>query len=179
MTYRRLLVPLDDSPTAQRGLAEALALARELRSTLVLLHVVELVPMDQRKENQQVLMAMARQRLTKFKDLTIGVQPPSVISGAPDRELMFFLQGPDLEVLNKYALQIKGELAKVPGVVDLDTSYEGGKPELRVRINRDKATQPADAVRPGDVLTITLDRPDQMNAFTPTMVRSLRSISCW
>jgi len=44
MTYRRLLVPLDDSPTAQRGLAEALALARELRSTLVLLHVVELVP---------------------------------------------------------------------------------------------------------------------------------------
>lgn len=45
MTYRRLLVPLDDSPTAQRGLAEALALARELRSTLVLLHVVELVPM--------------------------------------------------------------------------------------------------------------------------------------
>lgn len=28
----------------------------------------------------------------------------------------------------------------------------------RVRINRDKATQPADAVRPGDVLTITLDR---------------------
>lgn len=44
MPYRRLLVPLDDSPTAQRGLAEALALARELRSTLVLLHVVELVP---------------------------------------------------------------------------------------------------------------------------------------
>jgi nucleotide-binding universal stress UspA family protein len=45
MTYRRLLVPLDDSPTAQRGLAEAIALARDLKSTLVLLHVVELVPM--------------------------------------------------------------------------------------------------------------------------------------
>lgn len=44
MPYQRLLVPLDDSAIAQRGLAEALALARELRSTLVLLHVVELVP---------------------------------------------------------------------------------------------------------------------------------------
>ena len=44
MPYRRLLVPLDDSPTAQRGLGEALALARELRGTLVLLHVVEFVP---------------------------------------------------------------------------------------------------------------------------------------
>ncbi|MCC2690789.1 MAG: ribosome-associated heat shock protein implicated in recycling of subunit [Rhizobiaceae bacterium] len=28
----------------------------------------------------------------------------------------------------------------------------------RVRINRDKATQPADPVKPGDVLTVTLDR---------------------
>lgn len=45
MTYRRLLVPLDDSPTAQRGLDEAISLARDLRSTIVLLHVTELVPM--------------------------------------------------------------------------------------------------------------------------------------
>ncbi|MCW5636480.1 MAG: universal stress protein [Rubrivivax sp.] len=46
MTYRRLLVPLDDSPTARRGLDEALALGRALGgSTLVLLHVVEFVPM--------------------------------------------------------------------------------------------------------------------------------------
>ncbi|MBL8220471.1 MAG: efflux RND transporter permease subunit, partial [Bryobacterales bacterium] len=69
--------------------------------------LVELLPMDQRKQTQQELMAMARQKLARFKDLTIGVQPPSAISGAPDRELMFFLQGPDLEVLNKYAQQIK------------------------------------------------------------------------
>lgn len=45
MTYRRILVPLDDSPTAQRGLAEALSLARDLGATLVLLHVMELMPM--------------------------------------------------------------------------------------------------------------------------------------
>lgn len=45
MTYRRILVPLDDSPTAQRGLAEALALARDLGATVVLLHVLELIPM--------------------------------------------------------------------------------------------------------------------------------------
>jgi nucleotide-binding universal stress UspA family protein len=44
MSYRRLLVPLDDSGTAQDGLREALALARDLRSTVVLLHVLEMVP---------------------------------------------------------------------------------------------------------------------------------------
>ena len=35
----------------------------------------------------------------------------------------------------------------------------------RVRINRDKATQAADQVKPGDVLTITLDRPAVHNAY--------------
>lgn len=46
MTYRRLLVPLDDSPTARRGLDEALALGRALGgSTVVLMHVVEMLPM--------------------------------------------------------------------------------------------------------------------------------------
>jgi nucleotide-binding universal stress UspA family protein len=38
--YKRILVPLDGSDTAQRGLAEAIGLARSLRATLHLLHVV-------------------------------------------------------------------------------------------------------------------------------------------
>ena len=45
MPYKRLLVPLDESATAQRGLGEAMALARALGSTVVLLHAVELAPM--------------------------------------------------------------------------------------------------------------------------------------
>ncbi|MBI3680735.1 MAG: efflux RND transporter permease subunit [Acidobacteria bacterium] len=101
--------------------------------------LVELVAVNQRRQTQRELMAMARQRLARFRDLTIGVQPPSVISGGPDRELMFFLQGPDLNKLNEYAQEIKRSLAALPGVVDLESSYEAGKPELRVRVNREKS----------------------------------------
>lgn len=43
--YPRILVPLDGSPTAQRGLREAIALARVHRSRLVLLHVLDDYPM--------------------------------------------------------------------------------------------------------------------------------------
>lgn len=43
--YSRILVPVDGSDTAAQGLREALALARELRATLVLLHVVNEFPM--------------------------------------------------------------------------------------------------------------------------------------
>ena len=38
--YKRILVPLDGSDTAQRGLSEAIALARSLGASLQLLHVV-------------------------------------------------------------------------------------------------------------------------------------------
>jgi len=42
--YRRILVPLDISPTSNRGLHEALQLCRDEGSSLVLLHVVEGFP---------------------------------------------------------------------------------------------------------------------------------------
>jgi nucleotide-binding universal stress UspA family protein len=42
--YDKILVPLDGSPTAARGFDEALALARALKSALVLLHVVDTAP---------------------------------------------------------------------------------------------------------------------------------------
>ncbi len=43
--YKRILVPLDGSPTSARGLDEAIALANALGSTLRLLHVVTDFPM--------------------------------------------------------------------------------------------------------------------------------------
>jgi len=42
--YRKILVPLDGSPTAARGLEEALGLARVTGSSLALLHVMDIVP---------------------------------------------------------------------------------------------------------------------------------------
>lgn len=102
---------------------------------------VKLVPVDQRKEDQFTIMDMARNRLARFHDMIIGVQPPAVIQGAgPNKELQFFIQGPDLARLEVYANQIVDKLRKTPGVTDLESSYEAGKPELRVRVNRDKAS---------------------------------------
>jgi nucleotide-binding universal stress UspA family protein len=43
--YAKILVPLDGSATAHRGFEEAVALARALNSSLVLLHVVDPVPL--------------------------------------------------------------------------------------------------------------------------------------
>ena len=43
--YKKILVPVDGSPTGLRGYEEAVALARALGSSLVVVHVVDTFPM--------------------------------------------------------------------------------------------------------------------------------------
>jgi HAE1 family hydrophobic/amphiphilic exporter-1 len=104
--------------------------------------LVELAPVEERKHTQNELMEMARRRLARFRDLTISVQLPAFIQGAGSaaaKDLLFFIQGPDLARLERYTEAVKKRLAEIPGVTDLESSYEPGKPELRVYINREKA----------------------------------------
>lgn len=43
--YKKILVPLDGSPTADRGFEEAVALARATKASLVLVHVIDVQPL--------------------------------------------------------------------------------------------------------------------------------------
>ncbi len=103
--------------------------------------IVQLVQPEERKLSQQQLMEQARALIAPLaKDMVVGVQLPALISGgASDRDFQYYVQGPDLVQLEKYSRAIMKKLAEVPGVADIDMSYEPGKPELRVDINRDKA----------------------------------------
>lgn len=101
--------------------------------------VVELVDTSKRQYSQRQLMDRAREILSKYRDLTIGVQNPSLIQGNTDRDLQYSIQGPDLDRLDQISKRLMAKLRTVPGVFDLDSSYEAGKPEVRVEINRDRA----------------------------------------
>jgi HAE1 family hydrophobic/amphiphilic exporter-1 len=48
-------------------------------------------------------------------------------------------RGSDLGDLGKYSDEIMSQFSKLPGIVDVDSSLETGKPEIRVYIDRDKA----------------------------------------
>ncbi|MCX7604610.1 MAG: efflux RND transporter permease subunit, partial [Bryobacteraceae bacterium] len=101
--------------------------------------IVELVDPKQRKYSQRQLMDMAREKLAKYRDLIVTVQLPSLISGAPNSDFMFSIQGPDLNRLEQYANSLMARLRQVPGMADMELTYESGKPEVRVQIHRDKA----------------------------------------
>lgn len=100
----------------------------------------ELVPMDQRKQSQQQIMQVARSWLAQYKDVHPAVQIPSVVaSGNANADVTFVIRGPEIAKLRDYSEGVMEILRSTPGAVDIDTSLEEGKPEVRVHVNRDKA----------------------------------------
>src|SRR3989441_1784856 len=75
------------------------------------------------------------------KDLRTSVQPVAVIggSGAQAADVQFVINGPDLRKLESISKQLVARVKTLPGVVDVDTSLNVGKPELSVHVDRPKA----------------------------------------
>ncbi|HEX8912779.1 MAG TPA: efflux RND transporter permease subunit, partial [Humisphaera sp.] len=90
--------------------------------------------------DQWQVMAHARQVMAKYPDLRSSVQLPQAISsGTVSAEVEFTLVGPDLAKLNRYADLMIQRLRAKEGLVDVDTTLALRKPEMRVKIDRDKA----------------------------------------
>lgn len=101
--------------------------------------LLTLVPVSRRKDSQKQLMDSARDMLAKYNDLIITVQNPALIGGQTDADFQYSIQGPDLNKLDVYTRNLMAKLKALRGMRDLNKSYESGKPEVRVQINRDKA----------------------------------------
>ncbi|HTR61351.1 MAG TPA: efflux RND transporter permease subunit [Candidatus Binataceae bacterium] len=103
--------------------------------------VAKLVPLDRRHRDQALIMEQARGMLRDFPALRLSIEPvkPWEGSGYREADVEYDLRGSDLEIIKGYADRLIAELKQVAGVVDLDSSYEGGLPELQVHIDRQKA----------------------------------------
>jgi HAE1 family hydrophobic/amphiphilic exporter-1 len=99
---------------------------------------------DPKKRNVDQFQVMQRVRseiLPQYQALKLRAQVVlvSAFGGAVNNDIQFWIGGPDLAKLDQYAQQLKAALQKVPGTTDVDTNFIVGKPELGVRIDRDKA----------------------------------------
>ena len=98
-------------------------------------------PLDAFRGNykQKDVMQEARKRLRKYAPLRVSVRnPPSFNIGGGNFEIDFVLRGPDLQTLAAYANQLRERSAGL-GIVDADTTLKLDKPELRVKIDRQRA----------------------------------------
>ena len=55
--------------------------------------------------------------------------------------LEFIIKGPSIEELNRYSQRIAERFSEIEGVVDVDTDFEMGLPELKININRERARE--------------------------------------
>ncbi|HEX8652028.1 MAG TPA: efflux RND transporter permease subunit [Pyrinomonadaceae bacterium] len=98
-------------------------------------------PLDAFRGNykQKDVMQEARKRLRKYAPLRVSVRnPPSFNIGGGNFEIDFVLRGPDLQTLAAYANQLRERSTEL-GIVDADTTLKLDKPELRVKIDRQRA----------------------------------------
>ena len=104
---------------------------------------VELTPHHERSAHQFAVMDKVRRRLDPFKGqirFSVDNPPPVKGSGFRSAEINYNVRGPDLSVVEHYAQVIQALMEKMPDMVDLDSTAEPGKPELRVHIDRAKAS---------------------------------------
>ena len=106
---------------------------------------VRLKPLSERSRDQFAVMNQIRDGvLPKFDaaHLRTGVRPVATIGGGGNQnaDIQFTISGPDLNRLQQYADSVSAAARKMPGVVDVDTSLNVGKPEISVHIDRLKAS---------------------------------------
>jgi hydrophobic/amphiphilic exporter-1 (mainly G- bacteria), HAE1 family len=94
--------------------------------------------------HQEDAMAWVRRRYQGVKNALFSANPISPIggdSGFKQQPIQFNIRGRDMAELERVSQALLAELKKAPGIVDLDASYRGGKPELSFDIDRDRAAE--------------------------------------
>lgn len=101
------------------------------------------VNLKDRKERSIVQidsMKQVRDSISGLDGIKSSVELISMVGGGMRSvPIQLMVQGRDIDDLYRRTIAIKEEFAKIPGVVDVDTSIETGKPEVRVRIDREMA----------------------------------------
>ena len=102
--------------------------------------MVNLISKAERKYSQEDIKKIARTKLRQIPGIKVSAEDLSIVGGGiRNVPIQYSIRGTDLQALQQYAKQITSEFSKLPGIVDVDTSLEVGKPEFKVYIDRDRA----------------------------------------
>ncbi len=98
---------------------------------------VRLKPKHERDVSQEELGQRLRRELAQVGGADVSVFTSGF--GGAFKAIQLELRGPDARTLAQLAEQLRGEVEKVPGAVDVGLSTRGQKPELEVSLLRDVA----------------------------------------
>jgi HAE1 family hydrophobic/amphiphilic exporter-1 len=102
---------------------------------------VHMKPKDARAMGQGDAMAWVRDQLKDLRDVKLSVEIVPRVSGSGFRasDLQLELRGTDLDELDRIAQGVLSRMRAAGGYADLDTTFERGKPQLDVHVDRERA----------------------------------------
>jgi hydrophobe/amphiphile efflux-1 (HAE1) family protein len=103
---------------------------------------VKLSDPRERRVTQNDLMERVRREVLAKQDPSLRTDVslvPLFAGGMAQALIMYDLSGPDLAQLQRYSDDVVARIKKIPGAVDVSSSLIGGKPELGVTIDRERA----------------------------------------
>jgi hydrophobic/amphiphilic exporter-1 (mainly G- bacteria), HAE1 family len=109
---------------------------------------VKLKERKERKRKQEEIQRDLRARIEQIPGILSAMVEVGRVGN--EKPLMVNLRGEDIALLKKYAAQLKEEIYKIPGIVDLEVTLEQDIPEFRLIIDREKAMDAG--VTTGDVV---------------------------
>ncbi len=104
--------------------------------------LVRLHPIEARDRDQFAIMGEVRDTmLPAFREA--GIRTAVQSGGGPGGGgggIQFMVQGPDLKKLEAFSEALREKALAIPGLVDVDTTLNAGKPEMSVYLDRPKAS---------------------------------------
>jgi len=130
---------------------------------------VSLIDKEKRERSQMEIESAMREKLEQIPGITFSISQGQFLGEEGD--LIVYLYGEDLDTAKTFSDRIKKIIKDIPGTVDVTTSMESGRPELRISLDRDRisllglsAYQVANAVSTfikGTVASLFRDRGEE------------------
>jgi multidrug efflux pump subunit AcrB len=101
--------------------------------------LVKLVPSKERENSDQQIMADIREQVKTIA----GASFSFMVQGGPggnEKPVTLSIRGDDLKKLELIADKVEAIVKQTPGAVDVENSLELSKPEIRINIDREKAS---------------------------------------
>ena len=102
---------------------------------------VNLVSKDKRTMSVEQFAAMIKKEVQEIPGLKVSATPTSGMGNADDAPIQVLLRGPDVNKLFETSDSVIKIIKEIPGTNDVKLSIDKSKPELQIKLNREKMEQ--------------------------------------
>jgi HAE1 family hydrophobic/amphiphilic exporter-1 len=102
---------------------------------------VNLVNKKQRKLSVSEFAAKIKKEVQEIPGLKVSATPSSMMGNADDAPIQVLLRGPDINKLFEAGDNVMKVIKQIPGTNDVKLSIDKSKPELQIKLDREKMEQ--------------------------------------